>query len=67
MKNINAPIKGPNILVEILFKKYFANNPIIKTLPQVKNVKAWKPIIKSVIKKLKITAAIYFLPKIAGM
>ena len=50
----------------MFFIKYLDNNPIKNTLPQVKIVNEWKPIIKSVIKKLNTRASIYLGPKKTG-
>ena len=66
VKKITAPIKAPVIRFKIFSKKNFDIKPIIKTLPHVKNVKLWYPIIRSVKTKLIITTGMYFLPNIAG-
>ena len=65
-KKISAPKRAPEILIYILFKKNFEINPIKITLPQVNSVTEWKPIKKSVIKKLKTKTGKYFTPKRAG-
>ena len=46
---------------------YGTFNPITRTLPQVKSVTLWKPIIRSVIKKDTINAGINLKPNIAGI
>ena len=51
----------------MLCMKKLEIKPIKITLPQVKKIVEWNPIIKSVKKKLKIKAGINFNPKIAGM
>ena len=62
-----APVKAPIILLSLLVRKNFADNPIITTLPQVKNVTLWNPINKSVIKKLSIYTGKYLTPNSAGI
>ena len=44
-KNITAPVKAPEILVNIEFAKYLEMIAIIITLPHVKKTVLWKPII----------------------
>ena len=65
-KKIKAPKSDPEILEIIVDIKNFETKPIIITLPQVNNVSEWKPINKSVIKKLIIKAGKNFIPKTAG-
>ena len=52
---------------EVVFKKNFEIKPIKITLPQVKKNRLWKPIIKSVTIKLRITAGKYLRPNKAGV
>jgi len=61
-----APIKASIILLSLLVRENFADNPIIITLPQVKSVILWNPINKSVIKKLNINTGKYHTPNSAG-
>ena len=53
-------------LVILVIRKNFEDSPITRTLPQVKSVTLWKPIIRSVIKKDTINAGINLKPNIAG-
>ena len=66
IKNTHAPRRDPEILLYIVDKKNLEHSPIKITLPQVNNVKVWKPIKRSVIKKLITKAGKYLIPKSAG-
>ena len=66
-KKIQAPINAPDILDKMFDIKYFANKPIMITLPQVKNVTSCKPMNKSVKIKQNINAGIYLIPNNAGI
>ena len=66
-KKTKDPIKAPEILDMILWIKYFDNNPMIITLPQVNKANPWKPIKKSVIAKLNSKAGKYLIPNKAGI
>ena len=63
---MTAPHKAPKTLLRKDPKKNRDNRDINKTEPQVKNNVLWKPINKSVIKKLNKTINIDLFPKIAG-
>ena len=65
-KNITAPKRDPETLVSMVDRKNFELNPIKITLPQVNSVKGWKPIKRSVNKKLITKAGKYLTPKSAG-
>ena len=66
IKNIHAPKSDPTNLENIVDKKNLEHNPIKITLPQVNKVKEWKPIKRSVIKKLNNNAGKYLIPNRAG-
>ena len=48
IKNKHAPSKDPEILLNMFFEKNLEVRPIKITLPHVKRVTSWKPMIKSV-------------------
>ncbi len=66
IKKITTPSKHPKILFFVLVKKNLDINPIKITLPHVNKVNPWRPINKSVIAKLRMSAGIYLRPSIAG-
>ena len=66
-KKTKEPIKAPEILDRMVWTKYFDNNPMIITLPQVNKANPWKPIKKSVIAKLNSKAGKYLIPNKAGI
>ena len=66
-KNITAPVKAPNNLSKIDWLNVLEINPIKATLPIVKKIVEWRPIIKSVKNSASITMGINLIPNIAGI
>ena len=63
---MHAPKSDPANLENIVDKKNLEHIPIKITLPQVNKAKEWKPIKRSVIKKLNNKAGKYRIPNRAG-
>ena len=67
VKKIIAPIKAPEILEKTLLINLCDISPITITLPHVKRIVPWKPIIRSVNPKQIINAGKNLIPNRAGI